>query len=102
MNCVTPRRSRTRETPPRPGRRPGRAVDKIKEGPMNEAGLAADPFRLAEPFVVSFSGGRTSGYMLRRILDAFAGRMPDGGKVIFCNTGKERPETLDFVERCSL
>lgn len=62
----------------------------------------SDPFRLPEPFVVSFSGGRTSGYMLRRILDAYGGKMPDGGKVIFCNTGKERTETLDFVERCSL
>lgn len=62
----------------------------------------ANPYRLPEPFVISFSGGRTSGYMLRQILDAFGGRLPEGGKVIFCNTGKERLETLDFVERCSL
>jgi 3'-phosphoadenosine 5'-phosphosulfate sulfotransferase (PAPS reductase)/FAD synthetase len=61
----------------------------------------ADPFRIPEPFVVSFSGGRTSGYILRRILDAFGGRLPDGGRVVFCNTGKERPETLDFVRNCS-
>lgn len=61
-----------------------------------------NPFRIPEPFVVSFSGGRTSAYMLRRILDAFGGKLPAGGKVVFCNTGKERPETLDFVERCSV
>ncbi len=64
--------------------------------------MTDDPFRLPEPFVVSFSGGRTSGYMLRRVLDAHGKRMPDRGRVIFCNTGKERAETLDFVERCSL
>lgn len=62
----------------------------------------ADPFRLPTPFVVSFSGGRTSGYMLRRVLDAFGGTLPDDAAVVFCNTGKERPETLDFVEACSL
>jgi 3'-phosphoadenosine 5'-phosphosulfate sulfotransferase (PAPS reductase)/FAD synthetase len=59
------------------------------------------PFRLPIPFVVSFSGGRTSAYMLRRILNAFGGQLPAGGLVLFANTGKERPETLDFVERCS-
>lgn len=47
--------------------------------------------------MISFSGGRTSGYMLRRCLDAGIG--PDV-HVLFANTGKERPETLDFVRDC--
>ena len=60
-----------------------------------------NPYLLDTPAVVSFSGGRTSGYMLWHVLLAFGGKLPDDVKVIFCNTGKERPETLDFVERCS-
>lgn len=60
-----------------------------------------NPYILDTPAVVSFSGGRTSGMMLRRIIDAHGGTLPDGIKVVFNNTGKERPETLDFVERCS-
>lgn len=60
-----------------------------------------NPYLLDTPAVVSFSGGRTSGYMLWHILQAFGGTLPDDVKVIFNNTGKERPETLDFVERCS-
>lgn len=63
--------------------------------------MTIDPFKLEGPAVVSFSGGRTSGYMLWRILEAHGGTLPEDVKVIFCNTGKERPETLDFVERCS-
>jgi len=59
-----------------------------------------DPFLLTGPAVVSFSGGRTSGYMLNRILEAHGGTLPSDVKVVFCNTGKERLETLDFVERC--
>jgi 3'-phosphoadenosine 5'-phosphosulfate sulfotransferase (PAPS reductase)/FAD synthetase len=51
--------------------------------------------------IVSFSGGRTSGYMLWRILDAYDGKLPDHIKVCFANTGKEMPETLDFVRDCS-
>ena len=58
-------------------------------------------FALETPSVISFSGGRTSGLMLYRILEAYGFKLPDGIKVIFCNTGKERAETLDFVERCS-
>jgi 3'-phosphoadenosine 5'-phosphosulfate sulfotransferase (PAPS reductase)/FAD synthetase len=61
----------------------------------------SNPYLLDTPAVVSFSGGRTSGYMLWHIIQAFGGTLPDGVKVVFCNTGKERPETLAFVERCS-
>lgn len=63
--------------------------------------MSRNPYLLDTPAIVSFSGGRTSGYMLWHILQAFGGTLPEGVKVIFCNTGKERPETLDFVERCS-
>lgn len=56
------------------------------------------PFLIDGPATVSFSGGRTSGFMLRRILDE--GLRPDV-HVLFANTGKERVETLDFVEECS-
>jgi 3'-phosphoadenosine 5'-phosphosulfate sulfotransferase (PAPS reductase)/FAD synthetase len=56
-----------------------------------------DPFFIEGPAVISFSGGRTSGLMLRKILDV--GLQPDV-HVLFANTGKERPETLDFVEDC--
>lgn len=61
-----------------------------------------DPFLCAPPHAIHFSGGRTSAYMLRRHLDAHGGTLPDGVRVVFCNTGKERTETLDFVERCGL
>lgn len=61
-----------------------------------------NPFIIDEPFVVSFSGGRTSGLMLYKFLEAYGGKMPEHSKVVFCNTGKEREETLQFVERCSL
>lgn len=53
-----------------------------------------DPFDIEGPANVSFSGGRTSGYMLHRILER--GIRPDV-HVLFANTGKERAETLDFV-----
>jgi len=48
------------------------------------------------PALISFSGGRTSAYMLHRILE-HSGALPDGAHVLFANTGKERLETLDFV-----
>jgi 3'-phosphoadenosine 5'-phosphosulfate sulfotransferase (PAPS reductase)/FAD synthetase len=61
------------------------------------AGRMSDPFFIEGPAVISFSGGRTSGYMLRRILNA--GLQPDV-HVLFANTGKERDETLDFIHEC--
>lgn len=60
-----------------------------------------DPFLLDGPSCISFSGGRTSAYMLRRILDAHGGALPPDAHVVFANTGKERPETLDFVRDCA-
>jgi len=60
-----------------------------------------DPFRITGPAVVSFSGGRTSGYMLHRILQAHGGMLPDDVVVLFQNTGREMPATLDFVRDCA-
>lgn len=60
-----------------------------------------DPFKITGPAVVSFSGGETSGMMLKGIVDAHGGTLPSDVLVCFQNTGKERPETLDFVERCA-
>lgn len=59
-----------------------------------------DPFRITGPASVSFSGGRTSAYLLWRILRAYGGELPPDVVVLFANTGKERPETLDFVRDC--
>jgi len=58
-----------------------------------------NPFKIIEPTVISFSGGRTSGYMLWRILQENNG-LPEDAIVIFANTGKEMEETLEFVRDC--
>lgn len=61
---------------------------------------AADPFILPPHSVVSFSGGRTSGYLLWRILQANGGKLPPGVVVVFCNTGLEHELTYQFVKEC--
>jgi 3'-phosphoadenosine 5'-phosphosulfate sulfotransferase (PAPS reductase)/FAD synthetase len=60
-----------------------------------------DPFIIDEPTVVSFSGGRTSAYMLWRVLQSNNG-LPDEAIVCFANTGKEEEATLEFVRDCSI
>ncbi|CTQ53560.1 PUA domain (predicted RNA-binding domain) [Roseibium album] len=45
---------------------------------------------------IAFSGGRTSGFMLHQLLEA-NGDLPDRCEVTFQNTGREMPQTLDFV-----
>ena len=50
-----------------------------------------------EVYMISFSGGRTSAYMTERLLRELP---PDQVIVCFANTGKEEPETLEFVRRC--
>lgn len=62
---------------------------------------AVSPYRIEGPALISFSGGRTSAYMLWHILDAHDGKMPDDVHVCFANTGKEREETLRFVHECA-
>jgi len=61
----------------------------------------ADPFFITGPALISFSGGRTSAYMLWRILQAHGGTLPSDVHVCFANTGKEREETLRFVHECA-
>ena len=60
-----------------------------------------NPYRVPRPAVISFSGGRTSAYMLKKIVNAYGGHLPSDVAVVFSNTGMERPETLDFVDVCA-
>lgn len=59
-----------------------------------------NPYLINGPALISFSGGRTSAFMLHEILKAHGGKLPDDVIVAFANTGKEREETLRFVYEC--
>lgn len=59
-----------------------------------------DPFVINSPTCISFSGGRTSAYMLWRVLQANDG-LPADAVVCFANTGKEDEATLRFVRDCA-
>lgn len=59
-----------------------------------------DPFKITGPTCISFSGGRTSAYMLWRVLQSNEG-LPDDAIVCFANTGKEEEATLEFVRDCA-
>jgi 3'-phosphoadenosine 5'-phosphosulfate sulfotransferase (PAPS reductase)/FAD synthetase len=62
--------------------------------------MSRDPFKITSPTCISFSGGRTSAYMLWRVLQSNGG-LPDECVVCFANTGKEEEETLQFVRDCA-
>lgn len=68
-------------------------------GPLGPRELPGYRFRedRSWPYVLSVSGGRTSAYMLRKVLDAYGGALPDDVIPIFTNTGREKPQTLDFL-----
>lgn len=48
--------------------------------------------------VVSFSGGRTSAYMAKKLIEKHG---KNNLFFVFANTGKENIETLDFIQECS-
>lgn len=58
------------------------------------------PYRIDGPALLSFSGGRSSAFMLWHILEAHGGQLPADVHACFANTGKEREETLRFVHEC--
>jgi len=58
-------------------------------------------YKINGPTCISFSGGRTSAYMLYKVLEAHNMSLPSEAKIIFCNTGKEENATLDFINQCS-
>jgi hypothetical protein len=61
----------------------------------------SDPFLIDGPTCISLSGGRTSAYMLWRVIQSNGGKqLPPGTVVCFANTGKEDERTLDFVNDC--
>lgn len=57
-----------------------------------------NPYQITGPAQIGVSGGRTSGHMLWKILEAHGGKLPADVHAFFQNTGKEREETLVFID----
>jgi len=53
---------------------------------------------MKERLCISFSGGRTSAYMTKMLLDNYSDKYDF--LVTFANTGQEHDKTLEFVHRC--
>jgi 3'-phosphoadenosine 5'-phosphosulfate sulfotransferase (PAPS reductase)/FAD synthetase len=75
-------------------RKDGAGVERVERGVVS-------PFRIEGPAVVSFSGGRSSGMLLARVVEAHGGQLPSDVHAVFTNTGVEREETLRFVDECA-
>ena len=61
--------------------------------------MLLEPMKDASTCFISFSGGRTSAYMTHKLLTE--GRdLFDRYIVLFANTGREHPKTLEFIRNC--
>jgi 3'-phosphoadenosine 5'-phosphosulfate sulfotransferase (PAPS reductase)/FAD synthetase len=60
----------------------------------------SNPYLIDSPTCISFSGGRTSAFMLFKVLEAHDMSLPPEAIVCFANTGKEDEATLQFVKDC--
>ncbi|WP_431494511.1 hypothetical protein [Pseudomonas brassicacearum] len=58
-----------------------------------------EPYLIQGPAQIGISGGRTSGHMVYNILEAHGGTLPADVHLFFQNTGKEREETLVFIDQ---
>jgi 3'-phosphoadenosine 5'-phosphosulfate sulfotransferase (PAPS reductase)/FAD synthetase len=58
-----------------------------------------NPYYITGPAQIGISGGRTSGHMVYKILEAHGGQLPADVHLCFQNTGKEREETLVFIDQ---
>lgn len=56
-------------------------------------------YKIKGPAIINVSGGRTSGYMLWHIVDAYDGKLPDDVVPLFCNTGVEHESCLLFLKQ---
>lgn len=76
-------------------------VDALARTQKTAEQMTHDPFKIDSPTCISFSGGRTSAYMLWRVLQSNGG-LPKEAMVCFANTGAEEEETLEFVRDCAV
>ena len=79
-------------------------IQSIEKHFMKQPDLFGNPFSFlgktnCHNVLVSFSGGRSSALMAKRMKECPYWSQKN---LVFCfsNTGKERVETLDFVDRC--
>jgi len=55
-----------------------------------------NPYKIEGPALISFSGGRTSGFMLKQIVDAHDGVLPEDVHVTFAKTGKPKDPSIKY------
>lgn len=82
-------------------------VDVFDEKRSAQLGMASINFAMKsyptavvrkEKMFINFSGGRTSAYMTKKLMDSYSDQYDF--IVLFANTGQEHPKTLKFIDDC--